>query len=212
MKILNMPQGSTEWALARAGVITASDADALVTPKWEVRKGQGVRTYLHEKLAGRIMGWEGDTGGTHAMDQGKVMETMARPWYSFQFGVDIKEVGFCLSDDKRTGCSPDGIIGDDCGMEIKCPTVPKHLDYLLGNKVPDQYLAQIHFSMWVTNFPRWVFVSYSPHLPALVVHVIRSPEADAAFSAALKDFIPALDEAEKRVRGMMEHRNQGGRQ
>jgi hypothetical protein len=212
MKTLTCPQGSTEWALARAGVVTASDADALVSPKWEVRKGQGVRTYLHEKLAGRVMGWEGDGGGTHAMDQGRVMETMARPWYSFQFGVDIKEVGFCLSDDGKIGCSPDGLIGEDSGIEIKCPTSPKHLQHLLGQKVPDEYLAQVHFSMYVTGRPSWVFVSYNPHLPPLVVKAVRSPEADAAFDAALKEFIPALDAAEVRVRSMMEHGQKGGRE
>ncbi len=211
MKILNCQQNTTEWLLSRAGVVTASEADALVSPKWEVRKGQGVRTYLHEKLGGRVMGYEGDGGGTWAMGQGQVKEPMGLAWYEFAFGVSIQRVGLCLSDDGKTGCSPDGLIGDSSGIELKCPTVPTHLEYLLGQRVPDKYLAQVHFCMYVTGRPHWVFVSYNPHLPPLVVNVVRSPEAIAAIETALKDFLPSLDAAEARVRAMMKHA-QGGRE
>lgn len=211
MKIISCDQGSTEWALARAGVVTASEADSLITPKFAVRKGDGLQTYLHQKLAGRVMGYEGDGGGTFAMNQGKVMEELALPWFEFQFGVSIRRVGLCLSDDGKTGCSPDGLIGENSGIEVKCPTPPVHLRYLLANRVPDDYLAQVHFSMYVTGRTQWVFVSYSPHLPPLVVNVVRSPEAITAIETALKEFVPALDAAEVRVRGMMEHRQESGR-
>lgn len=209
MKILNCKQGSTEWALARAGVVTASEVDALVTPLFEPRKGEGVKTYLYRKAAERVMGQPVDSGGTFAMDQGNVVEKIARPWYAFKYNVEVETVGFCLSDDGKTGCSPDGLIGKDSGLEIKCPQPPTHCKYLLEQRVPPDYLAQLHMSMYVTGRPMWVFVSYSPYLPPLVVHVLRDDAIQAKLRDALAAFIPQLDEAETRIRGMMP---KGGRE
>src|SRR5882757_11245793 len=124
MKTLTCKQGSSEWAAARLGVVTASEIDALVSPTWKIRTGQGVDTYLYRKLAEKVMGYAGDGGGTFAMDQGNIIEKIAIPYYAFTYNVDVKTVGFCLSDDGRIGCSPDGLIGDFSGIEIKSPQPP----------------------------------------------------------------------------------------
>lgn len=204
MKTLTCAQGSTEWNMARAGVVTASEIKALVTSQWRARIGGGVESYLYQKAAERVMGYVGEEGGAGwAAGQGNILEGVARPWYEFAHGVETQRVGFCLSDDGKTGCSPDGLIGDDCGLELKCPQHPKHVEYLLGNKVPDAYAPQVQFSMWVTGRPRWVFVSYHQHLPKLVVVALRDPDAMKAFDAALAAFLPRLDAAEARIRAMM---------
>lgn len=204
MKILAMPQGSSEWATARLGVVTASEADALVSPEGKVRTGQGPRTYLFRKLAEKIMGYAGDDGSTYQMDQGAILEKIALPWYSFQFDTQLNRVGFCLSDDGRTGCSPDALIGEDGGLEIKCPSTPVHLQYLLDGVVPKDYVIQVQFSLWVTQRRWWKFVSYSRHLPALVVHVEPDVKLQNSIAIALAGFAVDFDTCLNDVRAKQE--------
>lgn len=205
MKTLLFSQGSTEWNMARAGVITASEIDALITPKFEARTGEGVKTYLYRKASERIMGYSGESGGggSFAMEQGNILEKIAIPWYEFRRNVSVTRVGFCVSDDSKIGCSPDGLVGDLLGLEIKCPTPPTHCKYLIEQRVPPEYLPQVHMSMFVTGRPEWEFVSYSPFLPALVVRVLRDEGIQKAIGETLAKFIPMLDEAENRIRQMM---------
>lgn len=208
MKLIDCKQGSTEWQLARLGVVTASEVDALITPLWKVRTGEGVETYLYKKLAEKLMGWSPvDVGGSWAMEQGNVVETLARPWYAFEYNVEVQTPGFITSDDGRIGCSPDGLIGDDCGLEIKSPQPPKHLQYLVAGVCPKEYLAQVHFSMYVTGRPRWKFVSYSRQFAPLVVEVGRDEAICAAFGAALASFNAQFDAIYAKLKGQQDAEN-----
>ena len=192
---------------ARAGVVTASEIDALVTPLWKVRSGDGVQTYLYQKLAARVMGYTGETGSTFAMDQGNIIEKIAIPFWEAVHGP-VQRVGLVTTDDGRCGCSPDALIGEDGGLEIKGPQAPKHLQYLLAGELPPQYRPQVQFSLWVTRRAYWQFMSFSVHLPPLIVRVEPDEKAFAAFDEATGDFLAELDKAEAKVRGMMQ---QGGR-
>lgn len=194
MKIINCKQGSSEWFAARLGVVTASEIDALITPLWKTRTGEGVETYRYKKLCEKLLGYSPDAAGSFAMNQGSIIETIARPWYAFTYDTEIATPGFCVSDDGRIGCSPDGLIGDDCGLEIKSPQPPQHLRYLTAGEVPKDYLAQVHFSMLVTGRPRWMFVSFSLQLPPLVIEVKRDEEIQKRLREALDSFFPAFDE------------------
>lgn len=195
MKTLLCAQGSTEWMLARCGIVTASEVDALVTPLWKLRTGEGVETYLYRKLAEKVMGYAGEDGSSWAMDQGQILEKIALPWYEFAYDVAVQRVGFCVSDDGRIGCSPDGLLGDDCGLEIKCPQPAQHIKYLLQGDIPPQYRAQIHFSMLVTGRPRWRFVSYSRHLPPLVLTIERDEGIQEALRETVRVFTDKFDAA-----------------
>lgn len=188
MKTLTCAQGSPEWYAARLGVITASEVDALITPLWKARTGEGVDTYLYKKICEKLLGWSSDFGGTYAMEQGQFVEKIALPWFSFTHGVEARQVGFCLSDCGRFGCSPDALLGDDNGLEVKSPTPPVHLKYLLKNEVPPEYRGQVHFSLFVTGRPRWTFLSFSRQLPSLIVEVKR----DEAIQAAIRETIDAF--------------------
>lgn len=201
-----MPQGSTEWLGVRLGVVTASEIDALVTPEWKLRTGDGVKTYLHEKLSEKIMGY-GGTGSTWAMGQGQLLEDEVCPWLTFAHGIAVQKVGFCQSDDLRTGCSPDGLIGDDCGLEIKCPQPPQHIRYLLDNEVPKAYRAQVQMSMFVTGRPAWMFVSYSRYMPKLILRVERDPIAQEAIGKAVTAFIADYDAAFAKISALMPQSN-----
>lgn len=202
MKILNVKQGEQDWKSARLGVVTASEIDALVSPEWKVRTGDGPRSYLCAKVAERILGFAPE-GGSWASDQGVLMEKTAVPWFEFANDVKVRRVGFCVSDDGFFGCSPDGLIGEDGGIELKCPQGEAHVQYLLGGEVPKKYRAQVQFSMFVTGRPWWKFVSYSSYLPKLVLHVEADPVAHAAFRTALDAFIPQYTASLAKIQAMM---------
>ena len=205
MKIIDCEQRSTEWFRARCGVVTASEIDALVTPKWKIREGQGVETYLCQKVAEKIMGWSKDVLqplSAWVVDQGKIVETIAIPWYEFEFNTKVRRVGFCVSDDGRIGCSPDGILPNGEGLEIKSPQPDNAIRYLLAGKVPDDYLPQIHFSMYVTGFKAWNFCSYSRHLPALVLRVERDEAIQLVLEQALDAFYAKMDAALARIESL----------
>ena len=207
MKTFNVQQGSPEWHKLRRGVVTASEADCLVTPEFKPRTGEGVKTYLYTKIAERLLAenMEGDdeTEGSpsYAADQGKILENLALPWFEFTTGLTVERVGFCLSDDGRIGCSPDGLVGDDAGIETKCPQAHYHVRYLLGQTVPKQHLVQVHMSMLVTERPFWWFVSYSQHLPKLIVKVERDEGIQEKLQEAIDSFLAEFDKQFETIQG-----------
>lgn len=194
MKTLNCKQGSTEWAQARLGVVTASEADVLLTPTGKISEGKGVETYLYKKLSEKILGYSLDTGGSFEMGQGQIVETIARPWFSFTYEVDVATPGLCLTDDGKCGCSPDGMLPDGSGLEIKSPQGPTQLRNFFGNKVPAEHMPQIIFSMMVTGAPYWTFVSFHKQLPPLVLKVERDEKQIAAMRSATDAFLAMFAE------------------
>lgn len=188
MKIYNMKQGSPEWIHARLGIPTASEFDELITGEWKARTGEGVDKYIYRKLAERILGFSLNNASGWALEQGSIMEHEAIPFYEGVHDVRVQRVGFITTDDGLVGCSPDGLVGDDGGLEVKCPQPETHLRYLLNGVVPKEYLAQVHGSMYVTGRPRWTFLSYSRQFPPLIVTVERDREIDLKIAAALYVF------------------------
>ena len=188
MKIHDVAQGSPSWFLARMGVVTASEVDALVTPKWKVREGEAVHTYVYRKLAEKLVNWSPEMLSGYAVDQGKILETMALPWFEFETGRKVKRVGFITTDCGRYGCSPDGMLEDGSGLEVKSPQAPNHIKYLLEGKLPDDYAPQVHFSMFVTGAPYWTFVSFNQRLTPFVLRVDRDEAIQAKLSEAVTQF------------------------
>jgi len=207
MKILDCKQGSTEWEQARLGVVTASEADALLTPLFKIRTGEGVETYLYRKLAEKILHWSPEAGSTFAMDQGSLIESLALPWFGFTYDCEPRRVGFCVSDCGRYGCSPDAILGDDNGLEVKAPQPPTHLKYLLAGELPPEYRVQVHFSMFVTGRPRWTFLSYSRQFDPLVIPVERDEAIQAMIRQALDQFFIKFDAAYAKIKAIKDAEN-----
>lgn len=196
MKIINCEQNSLEWMIARAGVVTASEMDALISPLWKIRTGDGVQTYLAQKLAEQWIGGPlPSIQGTFDMEQGKILEEEARPFYTLTTGEEVTPVGFITSDDGKFGCSPDGLIGETSGIEIKCPKMETHIRYLLDGELPKQYAAQVHFSMFVTGRSSWRFMSYRRNFPPLIITIKRDDEIAETIAEALAGFFDQLEAA-----------------
>lgn len=191
----DVEQYSLPWVMLRLGKPTASEFDSLMTPLFAAKKGAGPETYLCKKLAEKWQGHALPGFNSFATEQGSLLEDEALPWLAMEMDCDVRQVGFIESDDKRCGCSPDGLIGEDAGVEIKCPQAETHVKYLRAGEVPDDYMAQVHGSLYVSGRKRWHFVSYRRGFPKLVVTVERDEAIMAKIDAALKAFYRTFDAA-----------------
>jgi hypothetical protein len=182
-------QNSLEWLCARAGVITASEMSNILTPTFKERDGEMRGTYMCCKLAERWMGSPLPGFSSIEMDFGKILEDELIPLYTFEYDQEVKRVGLCLTDDGKVGASPDGLIGEDGGLEAKCPLAQTHVKYLLAGTVPKEHIVQVHAEMYVTGRSWWNFVSYHRRMPLLLVRVERDEEIQEKIKNALASFL-----------------------
>lgn len=198
MKIHPAAQNTVAWLEARCAIPTASEFAKLVTPLGKMCTGKDLDTYQAKKLAewwgGPLMG-----GNSFATDQGHLGEDDAIPWYELHTGQTVQRVGLCLTDDERAGCSPDGLIGEDGGLEIKCPQRPAHIKYLLAGVVPPDYVIQVQGCLYVTQRKYWTFVSYSRGLPKLVLNALPDPTLQEAIKEALNAFLVRFQAGKERL-------------
>jgi hypothetical protein len=206
MKTIPHEQGSPEWLHARLGIPTASELANVLTPELAIRKGEMPITYAAQKAAERWLGHELTRGGSWSMEQGQIVEPEARAWLALHLAQDIRTVGLCLTDDGKCGASPDGMLDDKSGLEIKCPQPTAHVKYLAGGVVPKEYIIQVLAGMWVADAPCWRFVSWCRGFPPLVVVVPRVDEEMALIEAGFAHANGLID----KMHGMIERAN-GGR-
>lgn len=202
MKIHDVPQGELEWHRLRLGIPTASEFKALCSPLFHKSDSAGVLSYLAQKIAEKWQGHPLPGFTSFATEQGSILEEDALPWFAMEYDADVRRVGFITSDDGRCGCSPDGLIGDDCGLEIKCPQADTHVSYLLAGTLPKAYVAQVHFSLYVTGFPRWKFLSYRKGFPKLVLTIDRDEAVMEKIGAILTSFYALFDDAMQKMEAM----------
>lgn len=199
MKIVEVQQNSLEWLLVRSGIPTASEFDNLLTPEFEIRRGEMPKTYLARKVAEAWSGGPLPGFNTLDMDFGKILEEEAVPFFEFTTGETVDRVGFVTTDDGSIGCSPDGLVGELGGLEVKCPESQTHVKYLLNGKLPKEYAAQVHGSMFVTGRSYWHFLSYRRNFPPLILTVHRDKEIQSKIAEALYAFLRQFRDAMSRL-------------
>lgn len=200
MKILTgYDQGSLKWLRDHLGRPTASMFDQLMTEDFESRKGKMPETAMYKKLAEKITGSPLPGFSSWNTEQGTILEDEARPFFEIEYDIVTTKVAFVLSDDERSGCSPDALIGDDEGLEIKCPQADTHCRYLDYGQVPRDYIQQVHGSLFVTGRKRWHFLSYYRGLPPLHVIVERDESIMAKIGECLAKFYQTFDAALQRL-------------
>lgn len=198
MKIHPAAQGSQEWIEARCGIPTASEFDNLLTPMFKPRTGEMPRSYLAKKLAEK-WGGPAPSFSSFSMEMGNILEEHAVPFYEFTTNSPVTRVGLCLTDDGLVGCSPDGLLGDDGGIEIKCPEAATHVKYLLDGKLPSDYMLQVHGAMFVTGRNWWKFMSFRRNFPPLIIRVERDEEIIEQIGEAVGEFLQCFDAGWKRL-------------
>lgn len=203
MKVLMMQQLSPEWWEARRGLPTASSFDRILTAGGKPSTQQ--EDFIDE-LLGDVM-FQGPNyfsqygpsrAATNAMRNGQDTEPEARRWYEFDQGAAVQQVGFCVSDCGRMGCSPDGLVGDEGGLELKCPLLRTQIGYLRKGILPTEYRCQVHGSLIITGRRWWDFVSYAPGVPGFRVRVTPD-EFTERLRAELERFLERYHAAAKRL-------------
>lgn len=203
MRIIACEQGSAEWLAARTGRITASRfKDVRGTPA--KRRG-----YLVDLAWERITGDMADCFVNDAMKRGTELEPAARIAYESLTGELVDEVGICMSDCSRFGYSPDGFVGADGLLEIKCPTNKAVVSDLWITRDLSDYMDQMQGGMWITGRAFCDFVCYDQRLESVGMDTlhIRVARDDAyidklvsalhAFDAEVTEYTRKLREAKQ---------------
>jgi putative phage-type endonuclease len=185
-----MEQRSEEWFQARLGKVTASRvADVLA----KIKSGESAsrRNYKIQLVSERLTGEKQETYINQAMQDGIDREFYAREKYVQQFG-EVEEVGFVKHPTLEAGASPDGMVGDDGLLEIKCPMGATHTETLITQEVPSKYIPQIQFQLRCTGRKWCDFVSYNPMFPEHLQVFVKRVEADEVYQMELDKEIEAF--------------------
>jgi putative phage-type endonuclease len=195
-KIIDCDQRSPEWYQAKSGVPSASEFSCIVTSDGSPSKQR--TKYLYE-LCGQKLGAIPESGYTSkAMEEGILKESQAKEMYS----RDVKpvvQVGFCIHNEGY-GASPDGLVEEDGLVEIKCPILSTHIEYLIKQKLPTDYVQQVQGQLLVTGRKYNDFISYYPGLKPLVVRCYRDEVFISRLRAELLKFISELNELTEKLR------------
>jgi len=178
-------QGSDEWHALRRGVITASVVSKLLTATYKPAANDTSRALLYQLLAERITGESDQSFYNDDMARGHLLEPYARDLYAESFDP-VVECGFVTLTTPAgvLGYSPDGLVGDDGLIEIKCPRPKTHLKSLLTGEVPSEYYPQVQTGLAVTGRRYCDYISYAPGLPLFVQRCQPAPAVIAAIFAA----------------------------
>lgn len=166
MRVVDCEQGSDEWRLARLGKVGASavaDATARTKTGWGASRANLAARLVAERLTGTLQ----ESYTNDAMRWGVEKEPEARAFYEFVQGNKVEQVGLVLHPTiEHAVASPDGLVGDDGLVEIKCPNTATHIDTLLSGSADPRYTKQMQWQMACTG-RQWVdWVSYDPRMPA----------------------------------------------
>ncbi len=198
MPIINCEQGSLAWFMERCGRVTGSRvADAMSFLK-KGGESQARRAYKAEIVCELLTGKAVEHFVTKEMEFGILNEPFARAAYELQNDVSVEDVGFAIHPSlERFGASPDGLVGEDGLIEIKCPSTATHLDYLLADAVPDDYKPQMLAEMACAE-RQWVdFISFDPRLPKrlqlFVKRFLRDDQKIAEMEFQVVEFLREVD-------------------
>jgi putative phage-type endonuclease len=193
-----MIQGSPEWFAARAGKVTASRVADVLS---KVKSGESAsrRNYRSDLAVERLTNAKIEGFSSSSMQWGVEQEPLARAAYEVRTGSFVDQVAFV---DHPTipnfGCSPDGLVGEDGLIEIKCPNTSTHIDTLEADKPPSQYIPQMQAQMACTGRQWCDFVSFDPRLPdglqLFIVRVSRDDKYILAMEAEIQEFLAEVDE------------------
>lgn len=192
-------QGTEEWAMARMGRLTASVFYKAVARQkngnYYASREEVMADLMAERISMSIM----PTFKSPAMQWGIDQEKYARKAYSIAMGVDVQEVGFIQHPRiKYFGASPDGLIYDAGGLEIKCPHTSEHIRTIVTGEIKPEYIGQMYVGGMCTVRPWWDFVSYDPRiggeLSLYIQHVEFDPSITTTYEREADLFLDELDD------------------
>lgn len=201
-------QGTDEWFAARIGKDTASRV-ADVIAKTKTGYSSSRDNYMAQLICERLTNQKGESFTNAAMQHGTETEPLARAAYEALKDVLVDEVGF-IPHPKilMAGASPDGLIGDNGLLEIKCPNTATHIDTLLSETVPGKYNTQMQFQMACTDREWCDFVSFDNRLPTeLQLFVKRVPRDNVFIRLIEGEIVQFIAELDDKINKLMKVKN-----
>lgn len=202
-----MKQGTPEWFAERLGKVTASRVSDVLA---KIKSGEAAArsNYRAELVAQRLTGYMEEGFTNAAMQHGNEYEKFARAQYEIKKDVMVDEIGFVSHPViEWAGASPDGLIGDDGLIEIKCPNTATHIDYLLAGKAPSKYIPQMVWQLACTGRKWCDFVSFDPRMPEemqlLIVRFDRNDEQIAETEAEVRKFLTEVESTISKLRAIV---------
>jgi putative phage-type endonuclease len=190
-------QRTEEWFAARRGKVTASRV-ADLTAKTKSGWGASRANYMAQLIAERLTGTTAESYTNAAMQWGTDTEPQARAAYEFFADAEVKEIGFVIHPKiKEAGASPDGFVGADGEIQIKCPNTATHIETLLVKKIPAKYITQMQWGLACSGRKWCDFVSFDPrmppHLQLFTQRVQRDAERIKELEEMVDEFLGELD-------------------
>lgn len=198
-KVTHAEQGSTEWLYMKLGVLSASNAAKIIAKK----DSQTRYTYMSELVAQVCTGVPDEIHSKY-LDWGSEHESAARSSYEFSTGNKVVPLTFVFKDGTyRCGCSPDGLVTVNRGVEIKTPfNAVNYIKFLCDDDIDPDYRKQVQFSIWVMDAGEWDFVQYHPHMkkkPLKRITIPRDEDAMKKFDDLVPEFISDMDIMLKKI-------------
>jgi exodeoxyribonuclease (lambda-induced) len=199
LPILGAQQGSAAWFSAKLGVISASNAAKAVAKK----DSETRLTYMSELVAQVCTGLIEELNNRY-VEWGNSHEDAARSHYEFSTGLTMVQLPFVFKDDNfREGCSPDGIVSDSKGAEIKCPFNSVHfVKFFTEDSIKPEYQWQYQYTMRIMECDEWDFVQYDPRMkknPLKILTVKRDVEKQKTFDDLIPQFILDMDKMLEKI-------------
>lgn len=183
-----MAQQSDEWFEVKKGKFSASDATAIQA------NGKGLDTLVYKKAAELLGAEDQDQYTNPDMERGNETEDIARTAYEIQTGNKVEQVGFIEDDSGMYGCSPDGLVGEDGGVEFKCHRGYKYIELAITKEIDKAYRDQIQMNMMVTGRKWWDYVGYNEDIDKpIIIRLDADPEVHAKLKAGLASGIAKLN-------------------
>ena len=200
-----MEQRTDEWFSARLGKVTASRVSDVVA-KTKTGYGATRGNYMSQLIVERLTGKQAESFSSAAMQWGTDTEPLARAAYETFKDVLVDEEGFVQHPTiDMAGASPDGLIGDDGLVEIKCPNTATHIETLIAKKADARYINQMQWQMACTGRKWCDFVSFDPRMPEdlqlFVTRVERDDEKIAELEAGVIEFLNEVDQKIATLKG-----------
>lgn len=199
-----LEQGSPEWLAARLGRATASRFSDIQATTKAGTESSSRRNYRAELVIERLTGTPLESFSSGAMAWGQETEELARLAYSLHTGSDVDLTGFFTHESLMAGASPDGLVGDEGTIEIKCKIPANHIETLKLGKMPQKHMAQVQGQLWITG-RRWCdFISFDPRFPEnsqlFVQRIPRDEQYIHELTLAVALFLDEVDEEVEFVR------------
>jgi putative phage-type endonuclease len=203
-----MDQGTEEWFTIRIGKVTASRV-ADVIAKTKTGYSASRDNYMAQLVCERLTGQKGESFTNAAMQHGTETEPLARAAYEALKDVLVDEVGFVPHPTiEMAGASPDGLVGEDGLLEIKCPNTATHIETLISKVVPGKYNTQMQFQMACTGRQWCDFVSFDNRLPEMFqLFVTRVPRDEVFIKLIESEIVQFIAELDDKINKLMKEKN-----